>query len=1189
MSDPITVVATWTPPKTTVATLEWLKVSEGIARNLLKKLSKRDLVISNLETLNEKIEQILSYVLTRPAYNAFGLCLFAIQSRLKIRMTNPSVLRPYYADKSVFISKEDAPFHLSEIKTCLASDQYEVIPSFFECVKRSEERNKINATEIVSELLWMVCYRFIHTQDNKEWGFLKESYEDGVLILDENGCIEQFKNAMKISWKCKAKYPILAALANKCVDNFIAMKNQIIPNIFVAIKETTFRSSAIALMVKLTRLKIAVFEDFCTLLETNLDCLALTSAIYNNIKDDLEQFYIKTPLLAAATAKLNNVESDVILERIDKDIIASAFTNSNSESFNVVVIFVLHSEQTRVNATNYEVEMSIEIVKGICDCPTKETQSIASIFPKFITRCTEEQVSTIFDHIAKIIETPFSEKVDAFFLQVFATLLKTTKRVDLATVVVQKLSQKVFVDLLVRSFASRTDKLRSLAYTFTDLILPHSSSYLDVIKKIFKPQMLLSLRAAEADCAAQHFSLLTKLKTPPLLVLENGDSLNVNFLSQSPESAIQAIVKIISEIATKIKPTNCEVYKKNCLYGLFRILQILHKESLGYTTAIEVVESSDVLLTLPAPEGSNRSMVVGGWMSVRVASEIISVSTKQDFLRGVTCLTKIVRTALHRGIFERASMALEKSLEWSTDQWLGEEVDRVLDDVEKEVKFTRRSAGLPYHLVSLLNEECRRVRSPTQSPPLLEKVVKVLNSYEGKSSIHAMNILGAMVKSQKIAEELDLFFPTICVEKSIKMIDDPDWSVRNSASILVSSLIKRVFATKEHYNLTHLSENHRNILKVLIEGLRKGGNAVFIVSMILENLDFLNTNDIPEESEFERSERIATHQKSDFLEDVKTLENELVKTCWKEMNAPNVEILAEGIVKCCTRNIIPKLIEKVNGVVLCAVNKYVRNGIHLTHTEISEIRKFKPENSYECFQFLNLLNSLHFKLPKITQFRATEDDAYTLKIVRLLSYKQAEDPSELQHLLLHENVVVRESALAFCEEHPQQVDPKMVFKQCEKLLTQSVPHILCVLRTMRTILVQYPSLVLENSSSIVSQIKTLIQSEPLLTRTGLGVVLRLETQNTCDFSRLDKCDFNFALKNVFEKNKKENVIGLIDALLNNENALDICLAYNQVFGTNLDVFHLVKLLLHEETEESGYGVCHVLLKEEMFEELDENT
>ncbi|KAL7712518.1 hypothetical protein QTN25_009842 [Entamoeba marina] len=339
------------------------------------------------------------------------------------------------------------------------------------------------------------------------------------------------------------------------------------------------------------------------------------------------------------------------------------------------------------------------------------------------------------------------KKIDGAILQITTSILQSVKsRKDLNPLIKDYLENSSFQRLLQRSITSRVDRLRALTFTTYSLLLPFTHIHKNFLQTNLQESVnqLTSLRSSEADGIARIFVLLCSFKETPILKQQT-----ITFTGQSKNESIESILIELETLTESIKESNSESYADHSLYGLFRILQLSKEDAKGFEIAIKVVNSSNHLLTLPAPEGTAPSMVVGGWTSIRAAAEIMATSASKNFDLASKTLIYILRTALHRGIFERAAASLETALRFASNEWLAEEVIRVINEIEFESKFTRRSAGLPYHLIALLSEEYRRIRQPTSSPPMLLYSINKLTNCERSWAIHGMNTFAGLMKTQK--------------------------------------------------------------------------------------------------------------------------------------------------------------------------------------------------------------------------------------------------------------------------------------------------------------------------------------------------------------------------------------------------------------------------------------------------------
>ncbi|EAL49669.2 hypothetical protein EHI_014140 [Entamoeba histolytica HM-1:IMSS] len=1176
-------------PKTPEAILSWVQSSEKSSKELLSYLNKKNSCISNeqLEKLEQSIRQIIQLPLSKPAYNAYGHIIYLILIKLNKEITNePFVLRASLSDKKEIINEKE----MKNIILCIKKRSFDVISSVIESLNRYIKKQGNLSQSIrdnLDELIQLIRNELVLTQDNKEWVLLKEGYFGLVKFLNEEQSKKELISSTLISWNCKGKYVILDALSSNTNTIITSIVPQLLFNVIKAVEETTYKTVALNLLSHLLKECIISFEDAINQLKQYNQFNESTMKIMNiliSLKPSNNQIQLaanQLPLVTAAALKMNSYDMNSIISfipSIEKELNIS-LQNALNKSFHLSIVTTLYSDLTRINYHQIEVNASKDIIKGLYDCPTDEIQVITTMIPKFILRCSIEVIQELFNFICTFIAHPFNEKIDCSIIQICINIIQNNKRNDIKQIISHFLSTEEIQLLFKRSILSRTDKLRTIAFSLYSLLNLFTKIHYQYLQTQLQKCWIKikSLRTSEADAVARIFSILCSFKPYPIVTSNN----TIQFTGSSLEDSIHSVIIQLKNSIDKILPSKCVSYEDDCVYGLFRILQLLHKEKDGFTLAIQLIDSSDYLLTLPAPEGSAPGMVVGGWTSVRVASEIIASQSSLDFTQASQRLVHILRTALHRGIFERAAGALEIALPYASNEWLSEQVNKVVNEIGYETKFTRRSAGLPYHLSALLNEECRRIKQPTMAPPLLEYVINTLTHCDRNCAIHSMNTLAGLIKSQKIAAEIDLFFPGKALNYSFKYIDDIDWSLRNSASILSATVIKRIFATQENFTLNHLLFLIPNSISEFSSALENGLNSAMIVCMILSRLSSTNLiNKSSLQQSLVKSLLIASHRK---------------------LFASSIDALAIAFTKCTLLEDIPELFNSLNATILRIVKEYVDNGSVLSSDQISHLISFKPLNSFEAYQYLNVLQSLNIKLPQLHQFHYSFNDAYTLKCIKLIARYHANDSNQLPQLLTSDQIIVREAALLRCEESPKGVDPQQFFESTFTLLFKEAPHVFHVLKAMISVIDYNQNIpinqYIKNTPQLINQLHTFIEKEPLLHSLSTSILLRL---NCIDYSQIDSISLNEHEMQYYFKHFpiNQSIVSIISLLLEDiEKGICITNAFNNAFLTSYDPYHLLYYLLSlfvssysdNCNKTSMTELCNVLFNPSIFNYLNEIT
>ncbi|KAM5252050.1 tRNA (32-2'-O)-methyltransferase regulator THADA isoform 1-T1 [Hipposideros larvatus] len=164
----------------------------------------------------------------------------------------------------------------------------------------------------------------------------------------------------------------------------------------------------------------------------------------------------------------------------------------------------------------------------------------------------------------------------------------------------------------------------------------------------------------------------------------------------------------------------------------------------------------------------------------------------------------------HRGAFELAYTGFVKlteilnrcpnvSLQKLPEQWLWNVLEEIKSsDPSSKLCATRRSAGIPFYIQALLASEPKKGKMD-----LLKITMKELISLAGPTDdsqstvpqVHALNILRALFRDTRLGENI---IPYVAdgAKAAILGFTSPVWAVRNSSTLLFSTLITRIFGVK---------------------------------------------------------------------------------------------------------------------------------------------------------------------------------------------------------------------------------------------------------------------------------------------------------------------------------------------------------------------------------------------------------
>ncbi|XP_027273731.1 thyroid adenoma-associated protein isoform X5 [Cricetulus griseus] len=194
----------------------------------------------------------------------------------------------------------------------------------------------------------------------------------------------------------------------------------------------------------------------------------------------------------------------------------------------------------------------------------------------------------------------------------------------------------------------------------------------------------------------------------------------------------------------------------------------------------------------PVPESSN------GLLTVQQVKEIGDYF-KQHLLQ-----------SRHRGAFELAYTGFVKlteilnrcsavSLQKLPEQWLWNVLEEIKSsDPSSKLCATRRSAGIPFYIQALLASEPKKSKMDLLKITMKELISLALSVDGSKGTVpqvHALNILRALFRDTRLGENI---IPYVAdgAKAAILGFTSPVWAVRNSSTLLFSSLITRIFGVK---------------------------------------------------------------------------------------------------------------------------------------------------------------------------------------------------------------------------------------------------------------------------------------------------------------------------------------------------------------------------------------------------------
>ncbi|XP_034857564.1 thyroid adenoma-associated protein isoform X1 [Mirounga leonina] len=164
----------------------------------------------------------------------------------------------------------------------------------------------------------------------------------------------------------------------------------------------------------------------------------------------------------------------------------------------------------------------------------------------------------------------------------------------------------------------------------------------------------------------------------------------------------------------------------------------------------------------------------------------------------------------HRGAFELAYTGFVKlteilnrcpnvSLQNLPEQWLWNVLEEIkCSDPSSKLCATRRSAGIPFYIQALLASEPKKGKMDLLKITMKELITLAGPTDDSRSTVskvHALNILRALFRDTRLGENI---IPYVAdgAKAAILGFTSPVWAVRNSSTLLFSTLITRIFGVK---------------------------------------------------------------------------------------------------------------------------------------------------------------------------------------------------------------------------------------------------------------------------------------------------------------------------------------------------------------------------------------------------------
>uniref|UniRef100_I3J4G4 tRNA (32-2'-O)-methyltransferase regulator THADA n=1 Tax=Oreochromis niloticus TaxID=8128 RepID=I3J4G4_ORENI len=168
----------------------------------------------------------------------------------------------------------------------------------------------------------------------------------------------------------------------------------------------------------------------------------------------------------------------------------------------------------------------------------------------------------------------------------------------------------------------------------------------------------------------------------------------------------------------------------------------------------------------------------------------------------------------HRGAFELAYVGFvrltdmlcrsgSEALQQLPARWLSEVLEEVKSsDPSSKLCATRRSAGIPFYIQALLSSEPKSSSCSLLKMTMRELIALAMPSADKITDtstvpqVHALNILRALYRDTRLGENI-VPFVSEGMQAAVLGFTSPVWAVRNSSTLLFSTLITRIFGVKK--------------------------------------------------------------------------------------------------------------------------------------------------------------------------------------------------------------------------------------------------------------------------------------------------------------------------------------------------------------------------------------------------------
>ncbi|XP_055880801.1 thyroid adenoma-associated protein homolog [Biomphalaria glabrata] len=310
-----------------------------------------------------------------------------------------------------------------------------------------------------------------------------------------------------------------------------------------------------------------------------------------------------------------------------------------------------------------------------------------------------------------------------------------------------------------------------------------------------------------------------------------------NFILHLIQSC-QNLAKIVSPVVQNSSPEGN--MPENVLNSsTLDMSDLFNIESIGPVLSESTVKESQILV-----ESMPEYLVVCCWRSIKEVSLTlgklclqvpVNLITEHETLSLLTFdqvkmigdyFSEQLLESIHRGAFELAYAGFQLMCQmlWSHPlasfnhlpiQWLTQVMlDIKSEDSGSKFCITRRSAGIPFFIQAITSTEpvtagrkCfHQVMNDLLALAVIEEGEEKQTKYQD-SQIHAVNILGALYRDARLGEDV-LPYVADGLKASVLGFKSELWAIRNSATLLLSSLMTRIFGVKRSKDETDISKKN---------------------------------------------------------------------------------------------------------------------------------------------------------------------------------------------------------------------------------------------------------------------------------------------------------------------------------------------------------------------------------------------